>query len=64
MNDAAPRPEDRPGDPRPVLAASVGSIAFVVTERNLPLRWVDDVWRTIDGVLTDELSPRTHSSEP
>ena len=27
------------------------------TERNLPLRWLDDAWRTIDAVVTDELPP-------
>ena len=27
------------------------------TDRNLPLRWLDDAWRTMDAVLTDELPP-------
>ena len=29
-------------------------------DRNLPLRWLDDAWRTMDAVLTEELPPHAH----
>lgn len=29
-------------------------------DRNLPLRWLDDAWRTIVVVLTDELPSSVH----
>ena len=29
-------------------------------ERNLPHRWLEDAWRTIDAVLGDELPPAAH----
>ena len=30
------------------------------TDRNLPLRWLDDAWHTIGAVLGDELPPSVH----
>ena len=30
------------------------------TDRNLPLRWLDDAWRTLAAVLTDELPRHVH----
>lgn len=32
------------------------------TERGLPLRWLDDAWRTLDAVLTDELPEPVHGA--
>ena len=44
----------------PTFRSHVDYCRQLFTDRELPLRWLDDAWRTIDAVLTDELPPHVH----